>query len=249
MYERQLFDLSQQWPGGVTIKGAKVETISRQEAVRQQQEHARQMGTTGEIHRTVHLDANYTQASTHNLTQYDVTVSSTILSRMSRAPQHVQDKVQESVEALAQHRENIDIFEKRKNRAIVSGDTDEAASFERRQVHAIMMESAIAEELRVAYIAGSKATAFDQRNKHGDRAKFRTDIEMKKELIEVTIGKRKHSKQLHDYLLAAQDSGKDSYLHAPNMTEAGQRFAEKYGFTVGRTPEDLFRFITRPQVG
>lgn len=73
---------------------------------------------------------------------------------------------------------------------------------------------------------------------------------MTRELIEVTIGKRKPGKQLQDYLEAAKATGRDLYMHAPFMTDAGQSFAEKYGFTVGRTPEDMFKFITRaPQPG
>lgn len=248
MSEIKAFDLAPQWPGGVTLEGAKVTYVSREEVERAQQERARQMGTTDTIPRTVRLDAGFMGATALNeMEAIGLHHREIVTNRFENAPQHVQDNIERTLDALEKHKTNIELFEDQKAAAKKNGDTKELASLGRRQKHALMMVTAVTEELRIAYIAGLGATAFDQQNDQGRRKKFRTDIEMIGSLIEVTIGQSKPTKQLLDYMEAAKKSGRKLYLHGKYLDAAAIKRAERYGFTVGRTYEDMFDFITGPK--
>ena len=156
--------------------------------------------------------------------------------RFRNSPEELKRQIENSIDKRNAYEKTSGSLMQALQNIRASEETRDTTKIERRIKHHEMMIPAINEELRVAFFFGPSVSSFDQNNPHGDRPKFRTDIETADFMAEVTIGKNKKSVQLNDYVIA-NISKKELIMYSPNISDAGQSRAERRGFHVVRNME------------
>lgn len=162
--------------------------------------------------------------------------------RFRNAPEQARQEIDQALRNKIDYGQRAQALTRQLETAKQQENSRAAEKLQRRVDQAQTMVGATSAELQVAFFFGPSVNSFDRNNPHGDRPKFRTDLETPEFMAEVTIGQKKKSAQLNDYV-TANSSQRELIMYSPNISESGQRRAERKGFHVVRNMEQLFTTV------